>query len=209
MHCWRHKTPLVYRATAQWFVGMDRRRRRRLAPCASARCARSRQTKFVPGLGPGAPARDDRQPPRLVHLAPAQLGRADPVLPAQGDRRAASAHRRADGSGRPARGAGRHRGLVQARRRRAARRRGRAVRQDQRHPRRLVRLRHHPQARAARLAQRRPPGRPARRPVPGRLGPAPRLVPLLAAHRLRDRRPRALPQPAHPRLRGGWRTAAR
>ncbi|MBK9616335.1 MAG: isoleucine--tRNA ligase [Uliginosibacterium sp.] len=23
MHCWRHKTPLVYRATAQWFVGMD------------------------------------------------------------------------------------------------------------------------------------------------------------------------------------------
>ena len=25
MHCWRHKTPLVYRATAQWFVGMDRK----------------------------------------------------------------------------------------------------------------------------------------------------------------------------------------
>ena len=25
MHCWRHKTPLVYRATTQWFVGMDRR----------------------------------------------------------------------------------------------------------------------------------------------------------------------------------------
>ncbi len=24
MHCWRHKTPLIYRATAQWFVGMDR-----------------------------------------------------------------------------------------------------------------------------------------------------------------------------------------
>ncbi|MCL2021388.1 MAG: isoleucine--tRNA ligase [Betaproteobacteria bacterium] len=24
MHCWRHKTPLVYRATTQWFVGMDR-----------------------------------------------------------------------------------------------------------------------------------------------------------------------------------------
>ncbi|RKQ95849.1 isoleucyl-tRNA synthetase [Kushneria sinocarnis] len=23
MHCWRHKTPLVYRATAQWFVRMD------------------------------------------------------------------------------------------------------------------------------------------------------------------------------------------
>ncbi|MDR1848724.1 MAG: class I tRNA ligase family protein, partial [Zoogloeaceae bacterium] len=25
MHCWRHKTPLVYRATAQWFIGMDRK----------------------------------------------------------------------------------------------------------------------------------------------------------------------------------------
>ncbi|MDO4997290.1 MAG: isoleucine--tRNA ligase [Neisseria sp.] len=23
-HCWRHKTPLIYRATAQWFVGMDK-----------------------------------------------------------------------------------------------------------------------------------------------------------------------------------------
>jgi isoleucyl-tRNA synthetase len=26
MHCWRHKTPIIYRATAQWFVGMDRQR---------------------------------------------------------------------------------------------------------------------------------------------------------------------------------------
>ncbi|MBI3093963.1 MAG: isoleucine--tRNA ligase [Rhodocyclales bacterium] len=24
MHCWRHKTPIIYRATTQWFVGMDR-----------------------------------------------------------------------------------------------------------------------------------------------------------------------------------------
>jgi len=23
MHCWRHKTPVVYRATSQWFAGMD------------------------------------------------------------------------------------------------------------------------------------------------------------------------------------------
>jgi isoleucyl-tRNA synthetase len=23
MHCWRHKTPVIYRATTQWFVGMD------------------------------------------------------------------------------------------------------------------------------------------------------------------------------------------
>ncbi|MBI5861487.1 MAG: isoleucine--tRNA ligase [Rhodocyclales bacterium] len=24
MHCWRHRTPIIYRATPQWFVGMDR-----------------------------------------------------------------------------------------------------------------------------------------------------------------------------------------
>lgn len=24
MHCWRHKSPLIYRATAQWFISMDR-----------------------------------------------------------------------------------------------------------------------------------------------------------------------------------------
>ncbi|HUO44602.1 MAG TPA: isoleucine--tRNA ligase [Burkholderiales bacterium] len=24
MHCWRHKTPIIYRATTQWFAGMDK-----------------------------------------------------------------------------------------------------------------------------------------------------------------------------------------
>lgn len=24
MHCWRHKTPIIYRATTQWFIGMDK-----------------------------------------------------------------------------------------------------------------------------------------------------------------------------------------
>ncbi|GMN79771.1 hypothetical protein [Variovorax sp. V512] len=43
-HCWRHKTPVIYRAAAQWFVRMDegegvftRTRRPR-------RCARPRST---------------------------------------------------------------------------------------------------------------------------------------------------------------------
>ncbi len=22
-HCWRHKTPLIFRATPQWFISMD------------------------------------------------------------------------------------------------------------------------------------------------------------------------------------------
>lgn len=50
MHCWRHKTPLVYRATAQWFVGMDRTAtdgstlRERALRAVEA-------TKFYPGWG--------------------------------------------------------------------------------------------------------------------------------------------------------------
>ncbi|MDG1582096.1 isoleucine--tRNA ligase [Pseudomonas sp. GOM6] len=50
MHCWRHKTPLIYRATAQWFVGMDKQahdgttlRERALAAIE--------QTQFVPAWG--------------------------------------------------------------------------------------------------------------------------------------------------------------
>ena len=23
MHCWRHKTPIIYRASTQWFAAMD------------------------------------------------------------------------------------------------------------------------------------------------------------------------------------------
>lgn len=50
MHCWRHKTPLIYRATAQWFVGMDKQpnqggtlRERALAAVE--------QTQFTPAWG--------------------------------------------------------------------------------------------------------------------------------------------------------------
>jgi len=50
MHCWRHKTPVIYRATSQWFAGMDLKpkdgptlRERALAAIA--------QTDFYPGWG--------------------------------------------------------------------------------------------------------------------------------------------------------------
>lgn len=95
MHCWRHKTPLIYRATAQWFVGMDKQPRQGASLRERALEAIT-QTEFVPGWGQ-APARNDRRASRLVHLAPAQLGRTDPVLPAQGQWRTASTHRGADG----------------------------------------------------------------------------------------------------------------
>ncbi|CAM5268355.1 Isoleucine--tRNA ligase OS=Stutzerimonas stutzeri OX=316 GN=ileS PE=3 SV=1 [Stutzerimonas stutzeri] len=50
MHCWRHKTPLIYRATAQWFVGMDK-----VAHDGSSLRRRAldaiEQTQFVPAWG--------------------------------------------------------------------------------------------------------------------------------------------------------------
>ncbi|GAA5172419.1 isoleucine--tRNA ligase [Modicisalibacter zincidurans] len=50
MHCWRHKTPVIYRATAQWFVGMDIRGAdgRTLRECALDGIE---ATQFVPAWG--------------------------------------------------------------------------------------------------------------------------------------------------------------
>jgi len=50
MHCWRHKTPLIYRATAQWFVGMDRQPESG-ATLRERALAGIEQTGFVPAWG--------------------------------------------------------------------------------------------------------------------------------------------------------------
>ncbi|WP_120996757.1 isoleucine--tRNA ligase [Stutzerimonas urumqiensis] len=50
MHCWRHKTPLIYRATAQWFVGMDKQPHDG-APLRERALAAIDQTEFVPAWG--------------------------------------------------------------------------------------------------------------------------------------------------------------
>ena len=44
-HCWRHKTPLIFRATPQWFISMDAQGLRKNALTAIA------QTKWIPGWG--------------------------------------------------------------------------------------------------------------------------------------------------------------
>ena len=85
-HCWRHKTPLIFRATPQWFISMERQE------TARACAARHQESALDARLGRAAHHRHDREPPRLVHLAPAHLGRADAAVRAQADRRAASAH---------------------------------------------------------------------------------------------------------------------
>src|SRR5690606_3753866 len=44
-HCWRHKTPVVFRATPQWFIGMDDTGLRATALAAI------RKVRWVPGWG--------------------------------------------------------------------------------------------------------------------------------------------------------------
>jgi isoleucyl-tRNA synthetase len=50
MHCWRHKTPLIYRATAQWFVGMDTQPKQG-GTLRERALAAIEQTQFVPAWG--------------------------------------------------------------------------------------------------------------------------------------------------------------
>jgi isoleucyl-tRNA synthetase len=50
MHCWRHKTPLIYRATAQWFVGMDKQPES--GDTLRVRAVKAiEETQFVPAWG--------------------------------------------------------------------------------------------------------------------------------------------------------------
>ena len=85
-HCWRHKTPIIFRATTQWFIGMDQPANvgkpgtegRTLREIAQPR---DQQHALLSRVGPRAHHRDDRQPPRLDALAPAQLGHAAALLP--------------------------------------------------------------------------------------------------------------------------------
>ena len=141
------------------------RRGKTLAP--DRRWTRSTQTELLPRERPRPPARHDRQPARLVHQPPAQLGRAAALLPAQGHGRAAPAD---DGDPRP-RGptswrSRRHRAWSRTRRWKTSwGRRRAALHQEQRHPGGLVRQRLHLRARAARPAPRRLPRRPAPRPT--------------------------------------------
>ena len=170
-HCWRHKTPVIFRATPQWFISMEQ------AGLRAAALEEIRKVHWMPdwgeqritGMIAGRPdwciSRQRRWGVPLALFTHRETGELHP-------RTAELVERVAD-----LRGAGRHRRLVRSRSARAARRRGGALREGARHHGRLGRLgrlaplRHEDAARGAE------PGRP----LPRGLGPAPRLVPQLAA----------------------------
>ena len=162
------------------------------ADAARAGARRDRRHALAAGVGPGPDPQHDRVAPRLVHLAPAALGRADPCLLLQELRRGAAAPRAAPPRGRRLRARRAPTPGTRRRRRRSCPRASRArsaagteFEQGARHPRRLVRLG---------LVARRRAG-PAHGPavavrrLPRGQRPAPGLVPLVAADR--GRRPAA------------------
>jgi isoleucyl-tRNA synthetase len=51
MHCWRHKTPIIYRASSQWFAGMDRKPRDGGPTLREAALAGVEATQFFPAWG--------------------------------------------------------------------------------------------------------------------------------------------------------------
>jgi isoleucyl-tRNA synthetase len=51
MHCWRHKTPIIYRATSQWFAGMDRKPKDGGATLRESALAGVEATRFYPAWG--------------------------------------------------------------------------------------------------------------------------------------------------------------
>ncbi len=69
-HCWRCHNPAIFRATEQWFIGMDREALRTNALEAIKR------VKWHPAWGEERMTNMIADASRLVHFAAARLGRA-------------------------------------------------------------------------------------------------------------------------------------
>ena len=209
-HSWRSKKPIIFRNTPQWFIAMDKPIAGRAASLRETALRAIGETRWAPAVGREPHPRHGVGQARLGDEPPARLGRADRRLRQEGrprnpDRRKRQrAHRRRLRSGRRRRLVRRGRGAALPR----ARPRSRRLRQDRRHSRRLVRFRLDPRLRARRRApfprsrrhQAQDRRRRRRSDVSRRLRPAPRLVPVVAARKLRHPRPRALRRRADARL---------
>ena len=197
-HCWRCKKPVIFRATEQWFIVGRPQRPARPDPQGD------RRGPLAARLGPDADRGDGLAPARLVHQPAAVVGRSDPGpglhgLPgsvAHGRDRPPFPRPVPQPKGPTPGSPGRSKQLVPAGRGLPAVRRD-VVPQGGRHPRRLVRVGLEPSRRAGEGLR---PGL-SRLHVPGRLGPAPRLVPVVDPDGGRDHRHRAVRDRADPRFR--------
>ena len=103
MHCWRHKTPLIYRATSQWFAGMDTDAEGRRLQTACARRALAgieATTTFFPAWGKARLHGMIANRPDWTLSRQRQWGVPMAFFLHKSDRRAASAHAGAAGTGR-------------------------------------------------------------------------------------------------------------
>ena len=123
-HCWRCKNPIIFRATEQWFARLgDADDETSLRHRALAEIA---QHAVDPDVGREPHPRHDRGAPRLVPVAPARLGRADPGVPLHEMREGSARRQGYRARGRHLRARGLER-LVHARRRPSCCRRHRAA----------------------------------------------------------------------------------
>ena len=205
-HSWRSKAPVIFRATPQWFVG-DRQADSWTASTlrAAARMKAIGDTKWYPPRGENRIGAHGEGPARLGAVAPARLGRAAGDLRRKEDRRGPERSRRLQAHrGRRSRPKAPMPGSP--RRRRASwattaiptiTSRSRTFSMSGSIPARPMssrsKIRIEPQW----------PQKRSRRSLSRRLGPASRLVPVVAAGKLRHARPRALRRRADPRLRAG------
>ena len=91
-HCWRHKTPIIFRATPQWFISMTGN-----GLLAAAKTA-VEKVQWIPRLGSGPHRRHARGAAGLVYFEAANLGGTDSALRAQNHRRFASRYPVTDGA---------------------------------------------------------------------------------------------------------------
>ena len=212
MHCWRHKTPVILRATTQWFAGMDAVpgfAGHKPAETLRATALRGVEaTEFFPGWGKARLHGMIANRPDWTLSRQRQWGVPMPFFI---HRETGALHPRSlellEAVAQTGRARG-HRGVAADRAGGAARRRRRRLRQGEGHARRLVRFRLDASDGDGRARGAPAPHRFAlrRNGVPGRslsrgLRPAPRLVPFLAPRLVHAERHAAVQGAAYARLR--------